>query len=53
MRFGETVGAVAVLIFVVLFVIGLLAASHKDNKAWYNRREYWANGGPEQYRNRK
>ena len=53
MRFGTTVGAVAVLIFIALFVIGLLAASHKDNKAYYNRTTWWANGGPEQYRRKQ
>ena len=44
---GEGATGPAILGVVIILVILLGASSvRKDTKAWANRRDYWANGGP-------
>lgn len=42
--------AVAVIAGIVLLLIIMAFEERQDGKAEVNRREYWANGGPAQYR---
>lgn len=46
-RFGEDAGAIAILVAAVFLVILFCAAWREDNKAYVNRRRYWARGGPD------
>lgn len=46
-RFGEEAGAIAILVAAILFLILFCAAWREDNKAYVNRRMYWARGGPD------
>ena len=49
---GQT-GILIGVIVVALALFGMAHENRKDVKAWHNRREYWAKGGPEQYMDRK
>ena len=49
--FGNGEIAAAILgIVILLGLIGLAAGERKSARAWQNRRDYWADGGP--YRRR-
>lgn len=41
-----SIGAGILGIVIVLVLIGLSAGERKSAKAWRNRRDYWADGGP-------
>ena len=38
---------------IIVLVIGMAAGDRKDVKAWYNMRDYWADGGPDRDRRRR
>ena len=46
---GE-IGAAILGIVIVLVLIGMAAGERKDARAWRNRRDYWADGGPDRRR---
>ena len=48
---GQT-GAAITGIVVVLLLLTMGHEERKDTKAWKNRRDYWAAGGPDRYRRR-
>ena len=43
-------GSVVLGIVIVLVLIGMSAGERKDWKAYRNRRDYWADGGPNRRR---
>ena len=46
-------GSVAVGAVLVLLLLGLGSASRKNDRAYGNAVDYWADGGPEEYRRRR
>ena len=49
-------GNTGVTVFILVLAGILFLCAHENRKsirAWYNRREYWANGGPERHNGRK
>lgn len=42
-------GSVAVGAVIVIILAMVVAGERKNTRAWWNCREYWANGGPERY----
>ena len=46
-KFGESVGAIAILVLAGLFIVALCKAGSDQNKAYANRVKYWKNGGPD------
>ena len=51
-KYGEHAAAIAILIGLGILVVAYLIAGHNVNKAYGNFINYWANGGPGQYRKR-
>lgn len=50
--YGAEAGAVAMLIAAGVFIVFAVCSGRKDTRAWANRRNYWAAGGPDRYRER-
>ena len=46
-------GSVLLGVGIVVVLILMADGDRKDTKAWMNCRDYWAAGGPEQYRRKQ
>ena len=52
-KFGESVGIIALAVLIVFLLIVGISASKEESKAHGNWVRYWAKGGPEQYRKKR